>query len=604
MRAFCYYTYEYNLQIFRIVLDNNKHNCSYGFSPQGNSEPAGGMRHPKHLSAQDLQLFTSTSIDKRKIRKRNDDEGRTSSAPLISACVILSRITGFARTWAMAFALGATFLASSYQVANNLPNMLYELVMGGMLSTAFLPVYVSVKRKLGNRAGNLYASNLLSMVVILLGIVSVLCMLFPQAIIYTQSFYSDQAQMGAATLLFSFFAIQTVFYGASSIISGILNANRDYLWSSIAPVFNNLIVIATFILYAIVAPRSQELALYIIAIGNPLGVFVQMAMQIPALRNNAVRLRFRIDVHDPAIRETLKLGVPALIAVVFSFVTISVTNAASYAFADNGPSIIAYSRLWFTLPYSFLAIPITTELFTELSHMEAEEDENGVIKTITSGISQIFFLLIPFALYLIVFSYELVTIYHIGAFSMEGVRQISTYLAVFALALPFYGVNTFLQKVFSAIRKLGVFALITALMSLLQVGLIMGSVFLFKKGFSLTIESIALSALVFYMLSDVIAIIYLKLCKGRIGAAHIFKAMFLSLILGLLGAAFGYLAMLALETFVMPVNGSIWLALAYVVACGLLSLFITFGIAAKLKIADADLILSMARKIKRLITRK
>ncbi len=90
------------------------------------------------------------------------------SAALISICVIASRITGFARTWAMAFALGSTFVSSSYQVANNLPNMLYELVMGGMLITAFLPVYLSVKKELGRERGNEYASNLLTIVVVLL----------------------------------------------------------------------------------------------------------------------------------------------------------------------------------------------------------------------------------------------------------------------------------------------------------------------------------------------------------------------------------------------------------------------------------------------------
>ena len=74
-----------------------------------------------------------------------------SSAALISFFVIISRITGFMRTWAMAFALGSTMLASSYQVANNLPNMLYELVVGGMLVTAFLPVYVSVKDRIGGK---------------------------------------------------------------------------------------------------------------------------------------------------------------------------------------------------------------------------------------------------------------------------------------------------------------------------------------------------------------------------------------------------------------------------------------------------------------------
>ena len=111
----------------------------------------------------------------------------------------------------MAFALGSTLLSSSYQVANNLPNQLYELVCGGMIVTAFLPVYVSVKKKLGQRAGNEYASNLLTLVVLLLGAVSLLCMLFPSAVIYTQSFYSDQSQMATSVFFFQFFAIQIDF---------------------------------------------------------------------------------------------------------------------------------------------------------------------------------------------------------------------------------------------------------------------------------------------------------------------------------------------------------------------------------------------------------
>ena len=322
------------------------------------------------------------------------------SAALISICVIISRITGFARTWAMAFALGSTFVSSSYQVANNLPNMLYELVMGGMLITAFLPVYLSVKKQLGDRRGNEYASNLLTIVVALLAIVSVLCMVFAGQIIYTQSFYSNQDEMALAVFFFQFFAIQIVFYGASSIVSGLLNANREYFWSSFAPVFNNLIVIASFILYAVIAQTDQNLAFLAIAIGNPLGVFVQMAFQIPALKKVGIRLRPRIDWHDPALADTLRLGAPAVFVTVCSFATVSAQNAASYVFADNGPSVIAYARLWFTFPYSFLAVPVTTTLFTELSDMQADENTRGVVAGIIDGTRQILFLMIPMALYL------------------------------------------------------------------------------------------------------------------------------------------------------------------------------------------------------------
>ena len=462
------------------------------------------------------------------------------SAALISICVIVSRITGFARTWAMAFALGSTFVSSSYQVANNLPNMLYELVMGGMLITAFLPVYLSVKKQLGHERGNAYASNLLTIVVALLAVVSVLCIVFAGQVIYTQSFYSNQDEMALATFFFQFFAVQVVFYGASSIVSGLLNANREYFWSSFAPVFNNVIVIASFILYAVLASHDQNLAYFAIAIGNPLGVFVQMAFQIPALRKVGIRLRPRIDLHDPALVDTLRLGAPAIFVTVCSFATVSAQNAASYVFADNGPSVIAYARLWFTFPYSFLAVPVTTTLFTELSEMQADGNVRGVVAGIIDGTRQILFLMVPMALYLMVFATPLVTLYHIGAFTEDAIAQIAHYLAVMAVALPFYGVNAYLNKIFSSIRRMGVFSVINFVAVAAQVAVTVGAAAAYQAGYAVTLEAIAASTIVSYVIGDGVAFIYLRWHYGPMGLGGVVRSLLLAVALGGAGAAVGY----------------------------------------------------------------
>lgn len=533
-----------------------------------------------------------------------DAESVGTRAGLMSLCVMLSRITGFVRTWAMAFALGSGALASSYQVANNLPNMLYELVMAGMLVTAFLPVYISVKRKQGQQASNEYASNLLTLVCIILGAVSLIGMLFPQAIVYTQSFYSDQGSMATAVLLFQFFAIQTVFYGGSSIVSGLLNANREYFWSSFAPVFNNLAVIITFVAYAFLAPTMPTTALNIIAIGNPFGVVLQMLVQIPALKRCGVKLRPRVDLKDPAIRETLSIGVPAMFIMLCSFITVSVMNAASYCFADNGPSIIAYSRLWYTLPYSLIAIPITTALFTELSHMREDGDERGFVRTVVDGTCQILFQLIPFMLYLIVFAGPLVTLYHIGAFTEEGIAQISTFLGALALALPFYGVYAYLQKAFSSLRKMGVFAIITFIASVVQVVLTAMAAGTILRGVQIPIETIAWASAVFYLVLDAGSFVYLKRRFGHIGMMRIVRAIVLGLVLGGLGALAGWGVLWGLETFFAPVAGDVPRAFAHIVAGGLVSLAVTFGIAFALKLDEASFVLGLFRKIGRKLRRR
>lgn len=527
-----------------------------------------------------------------------DNKSIGSSALLISICTIASRITGFIRTWAMAFALGATLLSSSYQVANNLPNMLYELVAGGMLATAFLPVYMSVKKKLGENAGNAYASNLLSIITIFLAVISLICMMFPSAIIFTQSFWSDQGDQAYSVFFFQFFAIQILFYGVGSIFTGLLNANRDYLWSFAAPIFNNVIVIASFFLYAVLAPHNFELALYIIALGNTLGVFIQMAIQIPALKRNGIRLSLRINFKDPALKDTLAIGIPAIIIMASAFVIVSVQNAASYSFADSGPSIIYYARLWFTLAYAILVVPITTTLFTEISDMYAENNREGVKKAIISGTNQIFFFMIPFMLYLIVYSVPLISLFQVGAFSEESTYATAAYLAALAVALPCYGVNTHLQKVFSSLRLLKSFAYINIFAAVIQIALTAAAAMLAMDGIiNLGIESIAYASVVFYVFADILLFLYLRKKIGSLGLRSVVKACINSLLLGLAGAGLGAAIFWALDTFVMPASGSVVLNLVYVVACGLVSLVVTYGLALKLKLPETALIKPLLARI-------
>ena len=518
-----------------------------------------------------------------------------SSAALISVCTLISRVLGFARTWTMAFALGSTLLSSSYQVANNLPAQLYELVIGGMIVTAFLPVYLSVKKKLGRESGNEYASNLLTIVVVVLGAVSALCIAFPGVAIYTQSFYSDQSEMALSVFFFQFFAIQIVFSGATAIVSGLLNANRDYLWSAIAPAAQSVVVIVSFLLYAAIAPQDQEMALYIIAIGNPLGVFIALAIQLPALKRNGIRLRPRINLRDPALRETLGIGVPAVFVMLCSFVVVSVQTAAAYSFAANGPSILLYARQWFTLPYAFLAVPITTAMFTELADMQADGNAEGVKRGIIDGTNQILFFMIPFAMYLMVFSLPLVSLYNAGAFTSESVSSIASYMAVLAFALPVYGVNTYLQKIFSSLRKMGVFAAFNFVAGAAQIALTM---FGASNVGRFPIEIIAVAEVLFYVVADVCLFVYLRRRLGPFGLRSVAKACLGGLVFGGLGAAAGGGVLFALQTFVAPLSGSIPQALAYVVAGGIVALVVTFGLSIKLHVPEAAFVGSIANKLR------
>ena len=525
----------------------------------------------------------------------SDYGGVGRSAGMMTMLTIVSRVTGFIRTWAMAAAIGMSLLSSSYQVANNLPNMLYELVMGGMLVTAFLPVYMGVRKNQGSEDANEYVGNLLGILLLILGAISMLGTVFSPAFIWTQSFMSGSSGgMDTAVFMFRFFAIQILFYGLGSVFSGVLNAHRDYFWSTFAPVLNNIIVIASFLAYNPVAQINQTLGVIVISAGTTLGVFVQMACQIPALKKHGIKPRVHIDFHDPALRQTVALGIPTLLATACMFVNTSVTNAAALsAEPKTGPSIIAYARLWYTLPYALIAASLSTALYTELSRDVQAGDEDSVRSGISNGLAQMFFFLVPFALYLIAFSEPLNMIYCTGKFDASGVAAVSDYLCFLAVSLPFYGTFVLLQKSFSALLDMKPYGRYSMYATVGQVVFILVAAVLLGGG----MRAIALSSLVYYLIINVCSVWWLRRRLGGLQMGTVIHGFVFGLLLGIAGAAAGHGTM-QLVTGAFSFIASTTLRMLICVALGgCVSLIVTFGVAAALKLPEARMITSIVHRV-------
>ena len=561
---------------------------------------AGSTAAPAHMRVSEQPANTASP----ETESESDRQARVGrSQLLISVCVAISRITGFIRTWAMGLAMGTTLLSSSYQVACNLPNQLYELVMGGMLVTAFLPVYVSLRKREGEERANQYASTLMGIVLVFLGVVALLATLFAPQVVWTQMFFSPSGDRELVVYFFRFFAVQLLFYGVSAVAGGLLNSRSDYFWSSAAPIANNIVVIFAMFVYYFVSADSPDFAKLVLAVGTPLGVFVQMAMQVPALAKNGVHLKpWRINLHDPALRETLALGIPTLVVTLCSFATVSVQNAAAMAVSDAGSSVLYYARQWFTMPYAFLAVPVTTTLFTELAGMVADRDDAAVRRTIISGTQQNFFSMVPFMLYLIVFAVPLVSLFRAGSFDWTSVSLVSGYLAVMALSLPFYACFLFMQKVFSALRAMKQYAVCNLVVSVVQVVLTIvlclgaGS----WSGFGLA--GVALAQIAFFVLGTVWCYAYLSKRLGGIGLKTLVGSFVSSLLVGAAGAAVGAVLIWALQAFVMPIEaGGIPWALACIVVGGLASLVVTYGLGVVLHVPGSAFI---GRIVARFLPRK
>ncbi len=506
------------------------------------------------------------------------------SSNIVSILVIIGRITGFFRTSVQAWAIGALGLASAYTVANNLPNLLYELVMGGMLITSFLPVYMSVKSKRGKQAAADYASNLTSIVVLVMLVVLVLSLVFAAPIVWTQSAGATEGfDSELAIYFFRWFAIEVVLYALSSLISGVLNAERDYFASNVAPILNNVITIAGFLIYGFLVnglglPMGR--AIVVLAIANPLGVAVQVLAQVPALMRHGVTLRPHINLHDPALGETLKIGLPTLVLMLISTPTAAVTSSCALSVTPAGASIAYYARVWYVLPFSIFAIPISVTMFTALSGSYMAGKLDTFKGYLASGIRKIVFTLVPMTLYLIVFAPYLVAVFTAGSFSGEAAQQTATYLQCLALALPFYGLSSYLQKACSSMIKMNFYMVATIVATVLQIAMCVGLTPLWG------LYVVPISSTFFYGSVVIVTLLYIRRELGSIGMKSIAATAVRAFMLGLLGSLVGILILVVLRRVVGPCQG-VLLGALYCVVGGIPSVLVTFGLAYAQGISEA-----------------
>ncbi len=521
------------------------------------------------------------------IAESNAEEakGVVRSTITMSMATLLSRITGFARTWACAFALGNTFLASSYQIANNIPNMIYELVAGGVLTTAFLPVYMTCLERRGKNAAGDFASNLLSIAAIVLGVVSLLASVFAPQIVATQTLMSTPEEAEVAVYFFRFFALQVIFYGIGAIISGILNAHKSFLWPALAPVFNNIVVVITMVGYVFISAVNTDFAQIWLAVGTVLGVVVMFAVQVPALIKQKIPLRFHINLHDSQLKETLRVALPAIIFIIINLAVVSVRNSVSMGVSLEGPSTLSYARLWYQFPYGVLAVALSTAMLTEMSAASANEDWSLFRRNVRQGLSGTLFLILPLSALMLVLSESLSEIYHAGSFTAEDVSMVAEILQYWCISLPFYAGYMYLFKAFSAMKSLGQVTKIDAICRIGQASLyaILSLGVGDWSGFGLI--GIPIADIIFYFAMFLILCILMQKKVGNYRLTAVLLSGGKSLIASVIAAlvAFGILLLFGTVT-------NIGTALIAVIVCGIAGLLVFYGLSRLFKIHETSLI--------------
>ncbi|WP_268258382.1 murein biosynthesis integral membrane protein MurJ [Parafrankia discariae] len=366
--------------------------------------------------------------------------GRASGTMAIGT--IASRASGFLRTVAIAAAIGTGAVGQAFNVANTTPNILYDLLLGGILTSVVVPVLVQASKE-DPDGGDSFASSLITLMVLGLG-AAVLVGMFAAPQIISLYLNAGPAQRALGADLLRWFMPQILFYGVGATLGAILNTRQSFAAPMFAPVLNNLVVIATCVVFIFLpGPRPPTLdgitdaQKIVLAGGTTLGVVVMTIALLPSVRSVGFRYRPRLDLRHPGLITAARLAGWTLLYVLISqlgYLMITRLSSSTTAY-----SIYTYAYQIFQLPYAIIGVSVITALLPRMSGHAASEQADLVREDLSTAARMTVTAIVPSALFLLALGRPIaVTVFNHGAVGYDDAIAIGDTLSAFAIALvPF-----------------------------------------------------------------------------------------------------------------------------------------------------------------------
>ncbi|GAA2598098.1 hypothetical protein GCM10010399_31020 [Dactylosporangium fulvum] len=474
----------------------------------------------------------------------------------MAIATLASRTAGFLRIVVLAAALGlGTRLLDSYNVANTLPNAVYELVFGGAMASIVVPLLTRAALTEPD-GGVVYAQRLLSLMVYGLGAVTLVAMAGAPWLVdlYAPGFTAEQRNL--AILLSRYFLPQILFYGVSATAGAVLNIRGRFAAPMWAPLCNSVVVIGVGLIYLAVGGSTGIAGLTpgqttLLAIGTSAGVVAQMALVVWALARSGFPLRLRLDPRGIAIRRIGRLGGWVLLSVVAAQVLLT---AATRAASLSGPgAITAYQNAYavFQVPFAVIALSVMTAMLPRLSRSAARRDHEHVIGDLSLAVRVAVAVMAPIAVAMVVLGQQIATLlFGHGHSAPATVSLLGLVVAVFGFALvPFTG-YMILQRGFYALQDTRTPALITAGVSAIGVAGCVAAGWLLPSADIVVGVAVAYAAA--YTAGLVATAVVLRRRLGRIDGHRLVRTHFHVLVAAAAGAACAALAVRALTPLVTP----------------------------------------------------
>ena len=377
---------------------------------------------------------------------------------------ILSRITGFFRAILAVAVLGTALLADTYNVANTMPNILYNLLVGGALTAIFVPQLVRSFQD--EDGGDGFASRLVTTISGILLLLVIVGVIFAPALVrlYAPEFSTPgfEAENQIAIAFTRYCLPQIFFLGLFTMLGQVANSRGSFAPLMWAPIANNLVVIAIFagvlvLQESIATGTITDFQIQLLGWGTTLGIVVQALILVPVVKKSGIQLRVKFGLHG--LGKSFSLAGWTLVYVLISqlgyLVTVNVaTSAAVRSQLDGittGVGFTPFTSAYYImlLPYSIVTISIVTALLPHLSKLAIEKNVEEVRKQLIRAIKMVGVITIPSSVAFLFFGPMMTETLYFGI-SLEDSRYIGHVLSALSLGLVAFSINLILIRGFNA----------------------------------------------------------------------------------------------------------------------------------------------------------
>ncbi|OSP41801.1 murein biosynthesis integral membrane protein MurJ [Streptomyces sp. 13-12-16] len=392
--------------------------------------------------------------------------GLLKSSAVMAAGTMVSRLTGFIRSAMIVSALGLALLGESFQIAYQLPTMIYILTVGGGLNSVFVPQLVRAMKE-DEDGGEAYANRLLTLVMVALAALTALAWLAAPLLVRALSVpvSNDPAANDVAVTFTRYFLPSIFFMGVHVVMGQILNVRGRFGAMMWTPVLNNIVIIVTlgtFIwVYGTAADSKMEVTnippegLRLLGVGVLLGLVVQALAMVPYLRETGFRIRLRFDWKGHGLGKAAMLAKWTILFVLANQAgALVVTQLATASVKDTdiaGTGFSAYSnaQLIWGLPQAIITVSLMAALLPRISRSAAEDDGGAIRDDISQGLRTTAVAIVPIAFGFVSLGIPMCTLMF-GSSGTEAATNMGYMLMAFGLGLIPYSVQYVVLRAFYA----------------------------------------------------------------------------------------------------------------------------------------------------------